>query len=145
VVLGDVVVAALEAELLVLAAVEAEAEAGVEGVLPLAPVVPEFVLPAEAADDTVTVLIGARVLLASALPVEAALEFALPDAGLPESERLCAPPSNPTKVCSRLANSAARPLPMPALPLAPLLSVLWLVLLPLDAFEPELVLLVGAV
>ena len=65
---------------------------------------------------------------------------------LPVPELLWPLLSKPTRVCSRLANSAARPPPMPALLLAPLPSAVWLLLLePLEAFELELVPVLAAV
>jgi hypothetical protein len=147
VVLGDVVVEALEAELLVLAAVEPEA--GVERVVPLALAEPELAPLPEAAEDTPTVLIGASVLLAAALLVDAALLAGAPLAVVvlpvvpPEPALLCPLLSKPTSVCNRLANSAASPLPMPSLAVVPSLSVLAFLLLPLAAQAPALVLLVA--
>jgi hypothetical protein len=121
-VLADVVVEALEAAVLVLAAVEAEA--GVDVVLVLVP---------EAAEGTLTVLTGARVLLAAVVLAELAGAVVLALV-LPVPELLWPLLSKPTRVCSRLANSAARPPPMPAL-----------LLEPLEAFELELVPVLAAV
>jgi hypothetical protein len=72
---GELVVAAFEESPLELAGVEA----GAGLVLPLV----VAVLP-EAADATVNVLTGARVLLAAVLPVEGVLGVPLPAAVLPE-------------------------------------------------------------
>jgi hypothetical protein len=139
VVLADVVVAALEAALLVLA--DVEAEAGVAGVLLAALVAAELALLPAAAEATLTVLMGAKVLPAAAPSPEVALEVLLAVLELSASALLWPLPSKPTSVCSRLANSAARP-PPPALSLlgSPLFSGVWLLLrLPLDALELELV------
>lgn len=138
-VLGDVVVEALEAALLVLAVVEPAA--GVEEVVLLALAGPELALVPVAADDTLAVLIGASVLLAAALLVEAVLVVVAPPVVLPEPELLCPLLSRPTSVCNRLANSAASPPPMPSALVVPPSSVPGL-LLPPAAQAPALVLLV---
>jgi hypothetical protein len=139
VVLADVVVEALEAALLVLAVVEPEA--GVEEVVLLALAGRELALLPVAADDTLAVLIGASVLLASAPPVEAVLVVAVPPVVLPEPELLCPVLSRPISVCNRLANSAASPPPIPSAAVVPPSPVLGLLLLP-GAQAPALVLLV---
>ena len=140
-VLGDVVVAALEAALLVLA--DVEAAAGVEELLPL--VEPELALLPEVADETVRVLIGANVLLAAAVPPEVALEVLLAVLGAPDSELLWPVLSNPTSVCSRLANSAASPPLLSLLDSAPFPDVWLLLRLPLDALVLELVPVLAAI
>jgi hypothetical protein len=145
VVLGDVVVEALEAALLVPA--DVEAEAGVEGVLPLVLAAAELALLPEAAEATLMVLMGAKVLLGAALPSEVALEALLVRLALPDSELLWPVLSNPTSVCSRLANNAARPPPLLlSLPASPPFSGVWLLLrLPLEALELEPVAVLAAI
>lgn len=118
----DVVVDALAPAVPVLAA--AEVVAGADVLLLGVLVTPVFALLPAAAAATVTVLSGASVLLAAELvaAVDAGVVVLLADAAelaLLGAALLWLSLSRPTRVCNRLANRAARPAPMPSLPLLP--------------------------
>lgn len=117
----DVVVDAPEPAVAVLAAAEVAADA--EVLLLEVLVTPALALLPEAAAATVTVLSGASVLLAAELvaAVDAGVVVLLADAAEPVllAPLLWLSLSRPTRVCNRLANRAARPAPMPLLPLLP--------------------------